>query len=235
MKRNILLRRPLVTAGVSVASLVLVSTLILAGLNLRHVHASGTGGGGGGGYGCSPSNGAPTCHFKGASAYADYVNSDGCIYSSAGMFVFDDVTSDQPGGPTGGPVMYVSLYKYDMCNLVDLEDGYGYTTAVDFKHDAALESASVTATIQLSDPYTSASPTNVTINLTWKGVGSVTSYLDNYQIRTSTSLYRTHFKADNRMAVVSGTLSDGTTNFAATPTMSALYNSVGGTLEIIRQ
>lgn len=239
MKRNVLLRRPWLTAGLVVASLVLVSTLTLAALNLHHVHAAGTGGGGGGyGFGCAPLNGASTCHFSGATAYAEYVqypDSSGCIYSSAGMMVFDNLQSDQPGGPTGSPTLYVSIFKYDMCNYNVLEDGYGYTTAVDFKHDAALQSASVSATMQISDPYTSTPPINVTVNLTWKGVGSVTSLLDTYQLRTASTLYRTHFKADNRMAVVSGTLSDGTANFAATPTMSTLYNAQGGTLDIIRQ
>lgn len=239
MKRNTLLRRPLVTAGVSVASLVLVSTLILAGLNMRNVHAAGTGGGGGGyGPACAPLNGAPTCHFSGASAYAQYTNtsSDGCIYTSAGMWIFENLVSDQPGGPTGGPVMWAWIYKFDMCNFTDLEYGYGYTNAVDFTHDAALESATVSATMQLpTPPWDSTPPVNATINLKWKGVGSVTSYLDSFQTRTGSTIYRTHYKGDNRMAVVSGTLSDGTTNFAATPTMSSLYVMQGGTLDIIQQ
>ncbi|MGZ6391581.1 MAG: hypothetical protein ACXWQZ_20275, partial [Ktedonobacterales bacterium] len=67
MKRNIMLRRPWLTAGIAVASIVLVSTLTFAALNLRHVHAGGTGGGGG--YNeCLYTGGDPACHFRGAGA-----------------------------------------------------------------------------------------------------------------------------------------------------------------------
>ncbi len=45
MKRNVLLRRPWLTAGLVVASVVLVTTLTLTAFNLRPVHASGTGSG----------------------------------------------------------------------------------------------------------------------------------------------------------------------------------------------
>jgi hypothetical protein len=235
MKRNILPRRPWLTAGLVVASLVLVTALTLTAFNLRPVHAAGTGSDGPFG-GCTPVNGAPTCHIRGASAYAQYVTTDGCIYSSAGMWIFENLESDQPGGFTGGPAMYAWVYKYDMCNFIDLEDGYGYTTAVDFTHDGGLESASVNTTMLLPTPsWDNTPPVNVTINLKWKGVGSTTSYLDNYQFRNGSTMYRTHYKGDNRAAVVSGTFSDGTTNYAATPTMSTLYNMQGGTLDIIQQ
>ncbi len=129
--------------------------------------------------------------------------------------------------------MYAWIYKYDMCNYTDLEYGYGYTTTVDFTHDAAMESASVSATMLLPTPaWDSTPPVNATINLKWKGVGPTTSNFDSSQTRAGHTLFRTHFTGDNRAAVVSGTFSDGTTNYAAAPTMSNLSVMQGGTLEI---
>lgn len=236
MKRIILPRRPWLTAGLVVASLVLITTLTLTAFNLRPVHASGVGSDIG--LGCSPTNGAPTCHFSGAAVFAQYVSgtdSTGCIYSQAGMILFDNIEHDQAGAPTGGPELYVGIWKEDLCSYTLLEDGSGYTTAPDFKHDAGLESASVNTMLQLTDPYTGTPPINVTINLTWKGFGPVTSIVDGYQTRTAHSVYKLRFTADNRMAVVTGTFSDGTTNYAATPSMFPIYDSHGGTLEINQQ
>lgn len=236
MKRNILLRRPWLTAGIAVASVVLLSTLTLAALNLRHVHAGGTGGGGGG-YGsneCLYTGGDPACHFSGAAAQTGFsIGGDGtnCIFTSANVFVSDNVVHSQPESPTGGPYIFVSLFRYDNCADTMLEDSFGSATGFDYKHDASMESASVNATVPVTD-YVTGTTRNLTLNVVWKGFGNVDSFMDNYQFQTGHTVFHSHFSGDNRQAIATGTLTDGTTSYSFGPGLSRLYNARGGTLDI---
>lgn len=232
MKATFFRRRFAVILSIVVASLVLAGTATLATLNLRHVHASGTGLNA-----CFPSAGSSTCHFSGFTAYAQFnPDSDSCIYTSASIFVADKVLRDQPGEPAGQPFISVSIFRLDTCasGYTPLEDAYGTTTSVDIKHDAALGSASATATVPITDYYTQATST-VTIDLKWKGIGSLTNVIDRQAYGSGHFMFRTHFTGDSRAAVVSGTISEGTTNYAATPAMSYLYSTQGGALDIERQ
>ncbi len=238
MNRNVLLRRPWLTAGLVVASLVLVSTLTVAALNLRHVRASGTGGGGGyGGYNeCLYTGGDPACHFSGSVAQALFnTGGDGtnCVFTSMNVFVSENVIHNQPGTPTGAPHIFVSVFRYDNCAYTMLEDSFGYTTGFDYTHDASMESASVNATVPLTD-YVTGTTRNVTLNLVWKGFGNVDSYMDNYEYQTGHTIFRSHFSADDRQAIVTGTLTDGTTSSSLGPNLARLYNAQGGTLDISR-
>jgi hypothetical protein len=232
MKTRFFQRRSAVVLSLVIAGLVLVSTLTVTALNLRNVHASGTGVNG-----CFPTAGTKTCHFSGINSMADFSSSDpgsSCIYSWTSVFVSDNVVANEPGATSGTPFVAVNIFKFDQCSYTVLLDQSGMTTNVDFRHDASLQSASVNATVPTTD-YLTGATSNFTISLQWRGVGPLSKVMDQQATRSQHLVLRTHYMGDTRAAIVSGTFSDGTTNYAATPALSTLYETQGGTLDLIQQ
>ncbi|MGZ3601211.1 MAG: hypothetical protein ACXWQR_02220 [Ktedonobacterales bacterium] len=231
MKTRFLQRRFAVVLSLAIAGLVLVSTLTLTALNLRNVHASGTGVNS-----CYPTAGTKTCRFSGINATANFSSSDtgsGCTYSWTEVIVSDNVVSG-PGVTSGTPFVGVNIFKFDQCTYTVLQDQFGVTTDVDFKHDTSLQSASVDAIVPVTDSLTGTT-SNFTIDLKWRGVGPLSKVMDQQATRSQHYVLRTHYTGDTRAAIVLGTFSDGTTNYAATPALSTLFETKGGTLDIIQQ
>lgn len=232
MKMRFFQRRSAAVLSLVLAGLVLASTLTLAAFNLRNVHASGTGVNG-----CFPTAGTTTCHFSGINSMADFSSSDlgsSCVYSWTSVFVSDNVVASEPGVTSGTPFVAVNIFKFDQCSYTVLLDQSGMTTTVDFRHDASLQSASVAATVPTTDSLTGAT-SNFTISLQWRGVGPLSKVMDQQATRSQHTVFRTRYMGDTRTAIVSGTFSDGTTNYAATPTLSNIFETQGGTLDIIQQ
>ncbi|HEX8035209.1 MAG TPA: hypothetical protein VF510_15250 [Ktedonobacterales bacterium] len=231
-------RRLAITAiGGVVAILVVAGTLTLTALNLSHVHASGTGGGG-----CYPTSG-PACTFKGHGGFADFESSSGCVITDINVFASDNF-SRSSGSTTSTSDINLSVNSYNNCTG-DYSYGWGYDTGtVQFSQGGNTLTAQGNITVDMySGNYggTSAglagsgtgggggstSTVTYTLNLTWKGFGTPTHSVSDYHTQSPGFIMQSHYTGTSQNAIVSGTLSDGTTNFAATP--SIYGESIGAT------
>ncbi|MGZ3637759.1 MAG: hypothetical protein ACXVCX_07970, partial [Ktedonobacterales bacterium] len=174
--------------------------------------------------------------FNGINATAYFSPSDtgsSCIYSWTTVFVSDHVTGE-PGVTSETSFAGVNIFKFDQCTYTVVQDQFGIATNVDFKHDASLQYASIDATVPVTD-YLTGTTSNFTISLKWRGVGSLSKVMDQQSTRSQHYVFRTRYTGDTRAAIVSGTFSDGTTNYAAAPALATLYSTQGGTLDIVQQ
>ena len=201
----------------------------------RLAHAGGTGGPGT----CFPVNGSPSCHFKGFNTSAGFTSggdASNCILTSVGVSATDNVTKDPGNAATGGPFVGLFIIQFDTCNnFQTLAEGQGTTSTADLHTTGSLESASVHAVVPVTDFLTGAT-TTYNVNVTWQGVGPITSTIDSQHIRTTHFLLHTHISGDNREGVFNGTVAaqDGSVSYALHGT-TTMFSATAGTLEIIQQ
>jgi hypothetical protein len=238
-------------AAVSLTAVIVVLTAGLLFLNARTVHGSGTGGGG-----CFPSSGH-TCHFQSDNAYADFssVSPDGCIFTDATVQPFASLT--RPGG-TATQTVIVYISKWDNCQPsgcasvnsgsgggggggcgVPVEEASNFDPSTGMpafngtiQFDAKLNSATVIGTASMFDYVTNTQFTS-TINVSWKGYGPTSTFMDSFSDRQPGFMMKSHTTGSSRSAEVSGVITDETgSNLATSPTTYAnLSDSKGGTVE----
>ncbi len=234
--------------GGVVAILVVAGTLTLAALNLHNVHASGTGGGG-----CYPTtNSTPVCTFKGHNGWAGFQNSTDCVYNGVDVYVSDDFSRS---GATTNDSSWISLstYSYNNCTG-DYSYGWGSDTgAVQLSQSGDTLTAQGNIVVYV---YTgnsggtsaglagsgtgggggSSSTVTYTVNLTWKGFGVPSHNISDFHFQSPGFIMQGHYTGTSQNAIVSGTLSDGTTNFAASPsTYGEWVNADSGTFVTIQK
>lgn len=233
--------------GGVVAILVVGGTLTLAALNLHNVHASGTGGGG-----CYATNG-PVCTFKGHSGWADFQSHSDCVSSDVYVYISDDFSRS---GATTMDSSWISLNASSFNNCTgDFSYGWGYadTGTVQFSQVGDTLTAQGTIPVDMysgNEGGTSAgvagsgtgggggstSTATYTMNLTWKGYGTSSSSVSSFHYQTPGFITQGHYSGSSQNAIVSGTLSDGTTNFAASPsTYGEWINADSGTYVMIEK
>ena len=176
-------------------------------------------GGGGGG----------TFKLKGQSANAHFSNVDqsGCIYTDVYVYASEEIVSTQPGPGTPSSGASVSIYQFDACTGTQLlgADGFVPLAGPDFQVSKKLDSAALNTTITVFD-YLTGSSYDVSIALTWTAtspLGRQTSQ-SHYQFAGCHQTY--HNNGTFRFAQVSGSVSDGVTDFAASPFSDASISSV---------
>lgn len=231
-------KRRLVAIGLSalgLAALIAVLTVTFVALNARTAFGSGSGGGG-----CISTSG-PKCTFKGNQAFADFgsVGADGCTFTDANVQVFDSVS--KPGGATSQQVMvFISVtdctgVQIDSASNFDPNTGLPSFTGT-FSFGSKLSSATVNGAAQMFDYVTGTSFTT-TINVTWKGYGPTSAFMDANSFRMPGFFTKSRFTGDSRAAEATGTLTDASNNnLASIPTLYAnLNNDSGGTLQVIKQ
>jgi hypothetical protein len=223
--------------SVGVTALVAVLAFAALALHVRPAYGSGSGGGGGGCYNVS----GPTCTFSGHQAYAGFgtVGSDGCTYTSAYVQAYDNLTSP---GRTATQTVFISFSKWS-CDgsYIAYGDNMDWNTGLPnftgtLKFDSATSTVTIDGTANMTD-YSTNTPFTSTINLTWKGYGPTTTFIDNSHIRMPGFLMNSHFSGSSQMAEASGAITDATgTNVATPATLDASTNDdSGGTVQISRQ
>lgn len=171
---------------------------------------------------------------KGSAAFATFQSTDstGCIVTQ--VFVGDSLESDQnpPGGPQDFPVLTVEVDQFNLCNSTALLSALG--AAFTFTSSIAnnLSSASLSVTMDLSD-LISGKNLNVTINLNWTGTGNLRNGTSTSHYKANGTTIETIANAAFRSGQASGTVSDGTTNYAPLPSVSAVLENIkDGTITI---
>ncbi|HEX9036262.1 MAG TPA: hypothetical protein VF808_04665 [Ktedonobacterales bacterium] len=229
-------KRRLVTAGLSSLGLIaLVAVLAVAvlALNTRTAFGSGTGGGG-----CFSTTG-PTCTFKGMSANIDFstLSPDGCVVTDAFAGPFQNLTA--PGHVATQAVM-LDVSQYNICTgtLIYGMSNFDPNTQMPvfngtFQADQKLSSATLNGTAPMYDFNTGALVYTVSVNLTWKGYGPTSSFMDINSFRGPGFFVKNHFRGESRNATTDGTFTDPSGANLAFPTpYGFLSNSSGGTTQL---
>lgn len=202
-------------------------------LQNRPVHASGVG------YGCRSTNGTPACTFSGDSATLHFntfvPGSTTCgIWTGGWLFVTQNVQRGG-GAPEAGSHITLFVYKQDTCSGNVLMDAYGEASNVNFTETGTLDTMTVNATVPLSD-WVSQSTSNATVSMTWKGEGPTSQYMDSSHFRSQAYFGSAHYTSDSRLAMATGSISDGTMSlFAATSLQASVMSAKGGQLFITGQ
>jgi hypothetical protein len=223
-------KRGLVASGLATAALLAVVAMLAVSLlpsNGRAAHASGSGGGG-----CFAISG-PVCTFKNQSAFADFESSssDGCVISDTFVQGFNNLM--RPGN-TATQTAFLSMEKFNNCTGEFLGGAFSQDFTGTVQFGSGLSTAAVVGTATMVDEMTS-NTFSLSVNLTWQGFGPTTRFLDNSHQRGPGFMFNTHFNGTTRGAAAAGTISDGTTNFAASPSLNAnISDNSGGTVQLIK-
>ena len=196
----------------------LATVLILMLATLSPGNTASAGGGGGG-----------TFRLKGQTANAHFSNVDqsGCIYTDVYVYASEEIVSTQPGPGTPSSGASVSIYQFDACTGTQLlgADGFVPLAGPDFQASRKLDSAGLNTTVTVFD-YLSGASYDVSVALTWTAIsplGRQTSQ-SHYQFAGCHQKY--HSNGTFRFAQVSGSVSDGITDFAASLFSDATISSV---------
>jgi hypothetical protein len=170
---------------------------------------------------------AEVFHFRDLAARAEFFTTDQSG-TSTDVFVqaFKERFQHPPGPPEPtGPFLVISIAKFNFsqqdsqqCFSV-LMSAFAFVpiTEQNFQIDRKLGSASLTASgIELFD-IVSQTSFSVDIDLNWTANGDAAQVTDNFHLRVPGFSIGDHFKGTFRPAAVSGSISDGTTNFASLP------------------
>lgn len=164
----------------------------------------------------SPLNHGPIKHqYSGDSAILSlYSTSDGCIYSNVSMMASTQTVKSNSGGNSTG--QYASIYvdRFDNCNGSYIGGFYG-SVLIDgsnYQIDKQLNSAHLQTVIPVYDFYTSAQST-ISVNVTWTGSGEVQKGKSRNQVQSVGCKTTYSWSGTSRMAIVSGSISDGTTEY----------------------
>jgi hypothetical protein len=226
---NKLGKRGLVVGGLATVALLAVVAMLVVSLlpsNGRTAHASGSGGG------CFAVSG-PVCTFKNQTAFAQFESSssDGCVISDTFVQGFNNLV--RPGN-TATQTAFVSIEKFNNCTGEFLSGAFSQDFTGTVQFGSGLSTAAVVGTATMVDEMTS-NTFSLSVNLTWQGFGATTRFFDNSHFRGPGFMLNTHFNGITRGAAASGTISDGTTNFAPSPTLSAsISDNSGGTVQLVK-
>jgi hypothetical protein len=212
----------------AIASGVLLAAILAGGfmyVRLQPVHASGTG--------CGTPDGTPVCSFKGDSAGAQFQTNTDCVSTGANLFAFEDVTRNPPNAGSGVPTVFLGLETINFCDGTSFFAS-GESTDVSFSVVDPLKSATVIATVPMTDDSDPTHTFIVTVNVTWQGFGTVATQIDNSHFRTGTTIFSSHFKAESRDARATGSITDGTTEFATGPSIfTTIQKTTNGTISLV--
>jgi hypothetical protein len=224
--------RRVLTTGVVAALLTAALGLLAAGtlaLNARIAVGAG-------GPGCLSAG--PVCTFRGSSASTDFfsVSADECVFTDTFVNAFDSVTN--PNGQATR-VVYVFMSKFNGCTGETLlsASNFNPTTGIatfngTFQIATKLDTATINGSAPMFDNSTGAQLFTSTVNVTLRGYGGTTTFIDSSHMRTVGFMMNTHFHGTSRAAEASGVVTDAAgANLAAVPTLYAsLQNSSSGTV-----
>jgi hypothetical protein len=146
-------------------------------------------------------------------------DSTGCIRTDVVVFAGSSKIKDTGSPLDVEPMVNVTYAVGDVCNQVLLRSGFGSTNVTNFQMDSGLVAAHASATVPAGDDQ-HGTTIYLYVNLDWSGFGDITTLRLKDHFDTPSSSVNFRAKGNFREATVSGSVSDGTTNFTpadATP------------------
>ena len=161
--------------------------------------------------------------FHGLSAFANFdslVSPGSCVHNEVHVDAFQNTVQKQT---TSGANVFIGQMNW--CTNEQILFANGSISNVTFQIDKTLLSASLNTIITVYDNVSNTT-FPVSVNLTWTSDSAIGHENQTLYNHTKGITENSHVNADFRDATVSGTVSDGTTNFTPSPpflaqTMSA--------------
>ena len=177
----------------------------------------------------SPLNHGPiTNRYSGDTAYGmSWSTTDGCIYSNVSVMASTQTVKSSTGGTSTGQYATLSIDRYDNCTWSWLGSLSG-SAAIDknsFQMDKQLNNAHLQINIPVSDWNTGVA-SNFTVDLTWTGSGELLKGKTRNQYQSPTCKYTYTSSGSSRNATISGSISDGSTEYLNSATATGSLQSV---------
>jgi hypothetical protein len=156
------------------------------------------------------------------SAIAEFSSENGSIVTIAFLVAAKERLHNPPNMKSSGPFAFVAIVKFDTsgpCGATLLMDAFGLVSLADqdFLIDRQLTSATLSpVTIPVQD-FVSGGSFNVEVAMRWAGSGETVRQKDRFQVLESSFSFKSRFDGVFREASASGTISDGTTDYATFP------------------
>ena len=154
-----------------------------------------------------------------ADAQFTSLDSTGCIRTDVAVFAGSSKFKDTGSPLDVEPMVNVTYAVGDVCNQVLLRSGFGSTNVTNFQMDSGLVAAHASATVPATDDQ-NGTTIYLYVNLDWSGFGDILTLRVKDFVDTPPFSVKMRAKGSYRGATVSGSVSDGTTNF--TPAGSLL-------------
>ncbi|HSF82817.1 MAG TPA: hypothetical protein VLA49_16400 [Anaerolineales bacterium] len=171
--------------------------------------------------------------FSGDTAEAWFSSLDGCVYTDVFVWTSDGFNQSPPGPGSASSWADLWISQWDWCTETQLLAAGGGTSLAgpDFQVSGKLDSATLNATVNVYD-WVSDSVFDVSVNLTWTGVGGLSSGSSNSHYNSPGCKIHSRSRGTWRSAEVSGSVWDGATNFTPDPFGGNIYSVKEGGLSI---
>jgi hypothetical protein len=172
--------------------------------------------------------GADTHHygFKGRTAEARFLTVEGCVATEAFVHAVDGRVKHDAGRPEAESSVFVGLASFDVCTGSPLGFSLGYQEDLgDALQIDRLDGATLDATVTMTRMLTG-DTFAMTVQLQWTGFGDTLKAREHIMLDYPGFRVNARESGTSRPASVSGVVSDGTTNHAATPWASGLLSSI---------
>jgi hypothetical protein len=180
-----------------------------------------------GAHGTVSAGGGAEFRFQGESAIANFSSTDesGCIVTDVYLWGSDAVMTSTPGQSSPNSSAYVLIDRYDECSETQLFRADGWTELSDSDFQVAKKYASA----RLNTPITvyddeSGDSFEVQLDLIWTADGPLSRQKTHTTSNTPGCVINARRNGSIRHAQVSGTVSDGVTNYTPAP---AQYGEIG--------
>jgi hypothetical protein len=171
---------------------------------------------------------ADSIKFKGRTADAFFESRSGCAGTIVNVFASERVL----GNPSNVGEVFLEVRQFDPCNNDEpslAASGSAPVTPSQFKVDANLGSASLSATVTLTDTLSGSSFEVTIVDLQWTATSSRGQQNSHSIFRFLGCHINTHVNAAFRLAEAEGTISDGTTDFTPDPSLAGnLFSAKSG-------
>jgi hypothetical protein len=180
-----------------------------------------------GAHGTASAGGGGAFRFHGESAIASFssIDESGCIVTNVYLWGSDAIVSSTPGPGSPTSAAYVSIRRDNLCQGTQLlyADGWTELSGADFQVTKKYHSATLNTPFTVYD-YVSGNSFEVQVNLNWIADGDLSHEETHIIFRDGSCMMNIHANGLLRSGQVSGTVSDGVTNFIPEP---ASYAQVG--------
>lgn len=184
----------------------------------------------------SPVNAAEVTHYqsRGAGASAGWYSSDGCIDTGTSVSVAD-MTSKADGPPTENTNLSINISEWDSCNFLPLRNIFATVSLGpnEFVGSKKLDGATLATSVSAYD-YVTSSNVTLTLNLDWVGDGDISRGMFQNNNWFGGIFFRQRGNGSYRQATLSGTISDGVTNYAVDSQWGNLWYSTNSSLTIVK-
>lgn len=172
---------------------------------------------------------------EGASAVFSSVDGSGCIWTDVYVNADEGISQGPPGRGSASSGVVLVISQYDSCAGTQLLAAEGFTSlaAPDFQVFGNLESATLSATVNVFDNVSGTS-FDVFVDLSWTGTASfVNRQKSHSHFDFPGCKVNSRFNLSFRPAVATGSVSDGFTNYTPDPSLGYdIYKAKSGEVAI---